>query len=199
MLKACEEKLWKKQYYFYSGTNVLHYASLQGNLRLVKSLIECGCDKEIKSKFGGTALYWASENDHLEVVQYLISVGANKEAKSNDGSTPLIEATFNGYLEVVKYLISVGANKEAKDNFGSTPLIWASRNGHLEIVQYLISVGANKEKNGMKCFYQNWHFNLTKKVYQQKNTLFRKILKFLQNVTNIIRLKNVPGQNRTGL
>ncbi|EAX87938.1 hypothetical protein TVAG_349000 [Trichomonas vaginalis G3] len=45
MQKACEEELWKKQNSDFFGQNVLHYASSQGNLRLVKSLIECGCDK----------------------------------------------------------------------------------------------------------------------------------------------------------
>ncbi|EAY08200.1 hypothetical protein TVAG_308060 [Trichomonas vaginalis G3] len=36
MLKVCEEELWKKQNPDYCGTNVLHYASSKGNLRLVK-------------------------------------------------------------------------------------------------------------------------------------------------------------------
>ena len=45
MLKACEEGLWKKQNRDYFGTNVLHYSSSVRNLRLVKSLIEYGCDK----------------------------------------------------------------------------------------------------------------------------------------------------------
>ncbi|EAX83403.1 hypothetical protein TVAG_242560 [Trichomonas vaginalis G3] len=145
MQKACEEELWKKQNDDFCGTNVLHYASLEGNLRLVKSLIECGCDKDFNSKNGGTALFWASIYGYLEIIQYLISVGANKEAKGSKGFTPLILASIGGKLDVVKYLISVGANKEAKDNSGSTPLIKASANGQLDVVKYLISVGANKE------------------------------------------------------
>ncbi|EAX95584.1 hypothetical protein TVAG_370880 [Trichomonas vaginalis G3] len=145
MQKACDEELWKKQNDF-DGKNVLHYASSQGNLRLVKSLIECGCDKEINSKRGGgTALSWASEKGKLEVVKYLVSVGANKEAKDHNGYTPLIQASILGHLEVVQYLISAGADKEAKDNNGYTPLILASMNGRLEVVKYLISAGANKE------------------------------------------------------
>ncbi|EAY00421.1 hypothetical protein TVAG_114250 [Trichomonas vaginalis G3] len=139
MQKACDEELWKKQKDNYFGTNVLHEASSKGNLRLVKSLIECGCDKE-----GGTPLYWASRQGKLEVVKYLTSVGANKEAKDDDGYTSLILASYFDKLEVVKCLISAGANKEAKNNEGFTPLIKASEYGHLEVVKYLISVGANK-------------------------------------------------------
>ncbi|EAX70677.1 ankyrin repeat protein, putative, partial [Trichomonas vaginalis G3] len=146
--KACEEGLWKKTttVHFrddgdeFDERNVLHVASNKGNLKLVKSLIECGCDKGTKSSRGLTPLNYASWHGHLEVVKYLISNGADKEAKDNAGSTPLIYASSNGHLEVVKYLISVGADKEAKNNDGWTPLIWASRNGHLEVVKYLISV-----------------------------------------------------------
>ncbi|EAY08303.1 hypothetical protein TVAG_401570 [Trichomonas vaginalis G3] len=147
MQKACEEELWKIQNPGYYGTNVLHEASYQGNLRLVKSLIECGCDKEIKDKDGDTPLIYASEKGHLEVVKYLISVGADKEAKNSFGWTPLIWASIYGHLEVVQYLISVGADKEAKDNNGWTPLIYASRYGQLEVVKYLTSLGADKEAN----------------------------------------------------
>ncbi|EAY21964.1 hypothetical protein TVAG_250240 [Trichomonas vaginalis G3] len=145
MSKAFEEGLWQKQNENYPYGNVLHEASYQGNLQLVKSLIESGCDKEITNNYQCTALHWASLNGKLEVVQYLISVGANKEAKNNYGWTPLIASSLSGKLEVVQYLISVGANKDAKNSDGETPLILASSKGHLEVVQYLISVGANKE------------------------------------------------------
>ncbi|EAX88855.1 ankyrin repeat protein, putative [Trichomonas vaginalis G3] len=147
--KSIEAGLWKKiapkEYNWEPDRTVLHFASENGNLRLVRSLIECGCDKEAKNSNGCTPLIYASQNGKLEVVQYLISVGANKEAKNDFGSTPLIWASRNGKLGVVQYLISIGTNKEAKDNSGLTPLKYASQYDQLNIVQYLISVGANKE------------------------------------------------------
>ncbi|EAY14283.1 hypothetical protein TVAG_026040 [Trichomonas vaginalis G3] len=145
MQKACQEELWKKQEDRYDGKNVLHYASYEGNLRLVKSLIKCGCDKEIKSRRGFTALYCASELGRLEVIKYLISVGCNKEPKTSNGYTPLIWASINCQLDTVKYFISMGADKEATTSEGYTPLIFASEYGRLEVVKYLISIGANKE------------------------------------------------------
>ncbi|EAY09307.1 hypothetical protein TVAG_394790 [Trichomonas vaginalis G3] len=48
--KACEERLWKKTEEL--EKNVLHAASEKGNLNLVKSLIESGCDKETKDNKG---------------------------------------------------------------------------------------------------------------------------------------------------
>ncbi|EAY09555.1 ankyrin repeat protein, putative [Trichomonas vaginalis G3] len=141
--KACEEGLWEKE--TACRKNVLHIACEKGNLELVKSLIECKCDKEAEDGFGYTPLITASSNNKLEVVKYLISVGADKEAVENRNSTPLICALRNGHIEIVKYLVSIGINKEAKDSERSTPLIWASKEGLLEIVKYLISIGANKE------------------------------------------------------
>ncbi|EAY16875.1 histone-lysine N-methyltransferase, H3 lysine-9 specific, putative [Trichomonas vaginalis G3] len=144
MINACQEGLTNKKKKGSEGY-MLHEASNKGNLKLVKSLIECGCDIEIKDIHECTPLMYASLNNHLEVVKYLISVGSNKEAKDNYGNTPLIYASYNGHIDVVKYLISVGADKEAKTNRGRTPLIYASIEGKLDIVRYLISVGADKE------------------------------------------------------
>ena len=134
--KACEEGLWKKTNWL--KANVLHVASDKRNLNLVKSLIECDCDKETKSNNGWTPLIYASYDGHLEVVKYLISIGADKDAKSNDGDNPLISASQYGQLEVVKYLISVGADKDAKNKNGWTPLYIAKSN----VRDYLISIGA---------------------------------------------------------
>ena len=112
LLKACEEGLWqqkRKEYeeqgVTFSDNNILHEASLKGNLRLVKSLIECGCNKETEDNSGTTPLMDASLGGHLDIVKYLISVGSDKNAKDKNGYTPLIWGVVWGKLEVVKYLI----------------------------------------------------------------------------------------------
>ncbi|EAY15558.1 hypothetical protein TVAG_495770 [Trichomonas vaginalis G3] len=118
--------------------NILHIACKKGNLNLVKSLIENGCDVDTVDDHECCPLIYASIGGHLEVVQYLISVGADKDAKNKDGKTPLIFASSKGHLEVVQYLISVGADKEAKDKYGKTPLSVANYN----VRDYLKSIGA---------------------------------------------------------
>ena len=134
--KACEEGLWEKTNS--NDRNILQVASQEGNLKLVKSLIECGCYKEAKDNSGWTPLLLASYHGHLEVVKYLNSVEANKEAKDEYGRTSLMWASYKGHLEVVQYLISVGSNKEAKDNDGKTALSFAKDN----VRDYLKSIGS---------------------------------------------------------
>ncbi|EAY11021.1 hypothetical protein TVAG_410210 [Trichomonas vaginalis G3] len=112
-------------------------ASQNGNLKLVKSLIICMCDKETRSNDDFTPLFLASREDHLEVVQYLISVGANKDAKDEDGNTPLIWAANNGHLEVVKYLVSAGADYFIENNKGWTPEMVSEG----QVREYLESLG----------------------------------------------------------
>ncbi|EAX87442.1 hypothetical protein TVAG_375450 [Trichomonas vaginalis G3] len=148
MSKACEEGLWKRCKSVSELPNVLHEASFTGNLKLVKSLIESGCDKHAKCFYGYTPLICASRKNNLEVVKYLISAGANKDLKDNDGRTPLIHASWNGHLEVVKYLISVGANKEVMGTYSRDTAFFYGTS-HLEIVKYFISIGEDKEaRNG---------------------------------------------------
>ncbi|EAX96621.1 ankyrin repeat protein, putative [Trichomonas vaginalis G3] len=166
--KSCEEELWKKiapkKDKYDNEKNVLHVACEKGILRLVKSLIEHGCDKETKSKYGLTPLIFASANGHLQVVKYLISVGDDKETEDYFGYTPLIKASENGHLEVVKYLISIGDDKDANNLNGDTPLICASENGQLEVVKYLISIGADKDATNhigsTPLIVASWHGHL---------------------------------------
>ncbi|EAY14998.1 ankyrin repeat protein, putative [Trichomonas vaginalis G3] len=147
--KSCAEGLWNARNED-DGGNVLHVACEDGNFKLVKYLIESGCDKESKSNNGNTPLIVASSEGHLQIIEYLISAGCDKEAKHNTRNTPLTMASRRDKLQIVDYLISVGCNLEGRDDEGNTPLILASRNGHLEVVQFLIEAGANKDAKNFK-------------------------------------------------
>jgi len=54
--------------------SALDYASGNGDLAIVKYLIENSADINIKAKSGKTALAWATENGHTEIVEYLESL-----------------------------------------------------------------------------------------------------------------------------
>ncbi|EAY09616.1 hypothetical protein TVAG_056600 [Trichomonas vaginalis G3] len=94
--RACDEGLWKKKdpkFWYNHSMNVLNTACERGNLRLVKSLIECGCMSDNDEI---SPLNYAIENGKPEIAQYLISAGVNKEAKNKNGETPVFQALENG-------------------------------------------------------------------------------------------------------
>jgi hypothetical protein len=122
-------------------------ACRNGDLNLVRSLIENGSNVNYKDKFGISSLIWASSRNHLEVVKVLIENGV----ENSDIKTSLLCASQHGHLEIIKYLVSNGADVNHKSNTGWTSLMWASRNGHLETVKYLIEKGAevnHKDNDG---------------------------------------------------
>ncbi len=93
------------------------------DLEMVKLLIKCGADANIKNENGETVLICAIKKRNTDIVKYLISHGADVNAKDNNGDTPLICAVKKKSISMVKHLIEHGADVNAKDNDGDTPLI----------------------------------------------------------------------------
>ncbi|XP_062506336.1 ankyrin repeat domain-containing protein 2-like [Corticium candelabrum] len=84
------------------GYTALHYASDGGHVSIMKRLISCGCNKQVKAKIGCTALHVAG---NVDVVDYLLIIGLNIEDRDKDGYTPFLCACRYGRLPVVQRLI----------------------------------------------------------------------------------------------
>jgi len=135
----------------------------EGNVEVVKLLLNKGANVDVKDNDGRTPLLWAAENRHEAVVRLLLDKGASVDAKDNNSRTPLLWAAENGYEAIMRLLLDKGANIDAKDNNGRTPLLWADRNGHEAIMRLLLDKGANidaKDNNGwtpLLWAFQNGH------------------------------------------
>ena len=121
----------------------LHDAARNGNLELVRLLVEQGADKDEGNGQGNTTLYLATCYGHLNVVQYLVQQGASLDKAGNSGITSLSSATAHGNLKIARYLLEQGADRDKADNSRRTPLHKAAQYGHLEIAMLLMSYGAD--------------------------------------------------------
>jgi ankyrin repeat protein len=96
------------------GSNVLHYASSNGHLEIVKYLVsECHMDIHIADLYRKNALHYSSKDGHIELVKYLINECNNCNSSNSN-------------------IINV------QDNYGFAALHYALRFDHIEVVQYLI-------------------------------------------------------------
>ncbi|RKK80919.1 hypothetical protein BFJ68_g17676 [Fusarium oxysporum] len=114
-----------------------------GNIEVVKMLLEKGADAAAATTDGLTPLYEASQKGHLEIAKMLIEKGADVTTADKGGRTPLHEASKNGHLEIANMLLEKGADAATATTDGLTPLYEASQKGHLEIAKMLIEKGAD--------------------------------------------------------
>ena len=150
----------------HSGRSPLQIAAAEGDLQLVKLLVnhQAQIDPEVDPTKKPLAL--AVENGHLEVAQLLIENGAettlqivveigdlkatedrlakNKDQINNkEGNLPLHVAAAQGHLAMVNLLLANGADAAAKNFAGWTPLHLAARGGHKQLIRPLIEHGAD--------------------------------------------------------
>lgn len=102
-------------------SSVLIQASEQGNIEIMKYLVENMANIEAIDVDGGTPLDCAAFEGKTEAIEYLVSVGADINHQGPVFSnTALILASMNGHEDAVKYLLSIGASTTLKNKGGKT-------------------------------------------------------------------------------
>lgn len=102
------------------GETPLMIASIEGNLPVVKMLVE-----QRKAKIdhiGWTPLHYASSKGQLEVARYLIANGAVIDSQSPGNTTPLMMAVHAGNEDLIKLLLDKGADLQLRNNNGFTAI-----------------------------------------------------------------------------
>jgi len=123
--------------YQYAGWTVLLYATRDGHVEIVRTLLDRGAKVDAVAPRGITALMVAAQRGHVEIVKLLLVKRAFINARNDNDNTALMYAAEFGHLDVVKVLVDAGADLNVRDGDRETALGIARRRGHLDIVRLL--------------------------------------------------------------
>ena len=120
-------------------------AARDGDLELLRDLIEQGGDVNAALGDGMTALHWAAERGDAAMASLLLRAGAHVHAGTRIGAfTPLHVAARAGSTAVVALLLEAGADPEARSTTsGVTALHLAAEAGDAEMIRMLAAHGAD--------------------------------------------------------
>ena len=120
------------------GCRELRIACHEGNIVLVKELIQKCMRPQCTDKTGKNSLHYASEGGHLDIVKHFAMKNlCDAEAMDSKKQSALHYACSNGSLETVEYLIQLNDPKQCNSE-GYNALHLACIEGHTDIVVYLI-------------------------------------------------------------
>ena len=131
-------------------SNPLFNAVVNGNLDMVKALVEAGADINFKGGNGDltglTPLITAAATGKEDVARYLVSWGAKLDEVDDQGNSAAGAAVATNNVRILKLLGDAGANLRQLQGSNRSPLIsLAAKSVEAgdEMVQYLIRKGAD--------------------------------------------------------
>ncbi|MCX2449705.1 ankyrin repeat domain-containing protein [Pedobacter sp. PLR] len=118
-----------------------------GNLDIVKLLIEAGADKEIKDVGRQSPLSIAISNKHDGIAKYLIESAADIHSKGPNNLQPIHFACSYGNREIIELLLSKGIDINLVDSLKSSLLDFTTSlgGGNLEATKTLVENGIDNK------------------------------------------------------
>lgn len=103
------------------GYGAIHYASEEGNQKIVEFLIKEKCDINLRTKEYKTALHLTAIKGNYDICKLLIENNAEINAYDSDKNSPLHYACLYNYLNITKYILEKKPDIEARNNEGKKP------------------------------------------------------------------------------
>ncbi|XP_046988495.1 putative ankyrin repeat protein RF_0381 [Schistocerca americana] len=123
----------------------LHWATLNGSVTVVRTLLAAGLDPNGSDRHGNTALHVAAARGRPATTAALVDAGADLDAADSSGSTALHYAVRTDNVPVARLLLAAGAAPDPRDDQGQTPLHRAVARGSATAVAALLRAGASPD------------------------------------------------------
>ncbi|XP_046371140.2 ankyrin repeat domain-containing protein 50-like [Haliotis rufescens] len=127
------------------GDNIIHYASIRGQVEVLKHIISRGIvNIRSRGKYGRTPLMRSAYYGNRKVFDLLVSEGGRISSVDDKGYNILHLASIGGRVEMVKHILSqnmTDINSRNKD--GETAAMIAMRKGHPVVYDFLVSRGCS--------------------------------------------------------
>ncbi len=127
----------------YAQTMTIVEAATQGNLELVKGLLEQGADINMTNSVGRTALTAAVMGNYLEIARVLIDAGANPDLQDSQRNNALLVTGETGNVEMLREVLRANPDFTLTNRYGGSALIPAADRGHLEYVREILKTEIN--------------------------------------------------------
>ena len=126
----------------------LPMATENGNVTLVKQLLDCGASTSDRNADNLAPLVIATEKEDVALVKELLHFGASTKDTNKEGHTPLLIATERGNVALARQLLKYEASTKESNADGLSPLMIAVGKGYVTLVKQLLESGASHdEKN----------------------------------------------------
>lgn len=129
------------------GFNLLHSATLDGNVFQLVLLLHQDIPVDIADAQGHTSLMWAAYKGFPACVDLFLRWGANVYARDDQGFTSLHWALVKGSQACIAKLIEYGSDRFAENNDGKTPAVTAQEMNTVRQYQKALS-DCGYTKNG---------------------------------------------------
>lgn len=133
------------------GVTPLHIACSQGNIELIKLLVDYGAIIDVQDFDGDTPLHDAVLSSQYEVIATLLHAGADPEIRNTQELTAFHVACFNGCIQILNIIFPFVIDINQLAGNGNSPLILAAQGSNDENVKFLLENGGDphiKNKDG---------------------------------------------------
>ena len=114
-------------------------AAGEGDVALVRQLLDAGLAVDERDSRGVTALLAAVRDDRRAVAVLLLERGADVNAVAENRDTPWLLAGASGRAELLQIMVSHRPDLALLNRFGGTALIPACERGHVDAVRVLLT------------------------------------------------------------